>query len=315
MGRPLRDTTPNKVHLLTCRTRNSELLFVPRSEITNCIGGIIARYAEKYDISLYAVVVLGNHYHILASSGEGLLSLFAENVGREVAKRINRILFRKGSLWGRRYDDQLVLEEYDALEGLLYTLTNPTKHKLLAHSKLWPGLSTYRQAVGGKARKYTFFNHTAFAKAKRRALPKGEIVRRKDFEREYLLKVKPIPLYKNLESEERNKLIKDALEKRTRKLCREIRAAGGSFLGRKAVLGQKPTGVFPKQSNKTNRPLCYTKSVEALREFKEKYFRMLATYKEASRRYRLGSQLVKFPPNCFLPPTHHVPQGYAFQHL
>jgi len=136
MSRPLRDITPDKVHLLTCRTRNSEILFVPRPKITNCIGGVIAKYAKKYEITLYAVIVLGNHYHILASSKDGKLPLFAENIGREIAKRVNRLLHRKGSLWGKRYDDQLVIEQYDALEGLLYTLTNPTKHKLLAHSKL-----------------------------------------------------------------------------------------------------------------------------------------------------------------------------------
>jgi len=313
MSRPLRDITPEKVHLLTCRTRNSEILFVPRPKITNCIGGVIAKYAKKYDISLYAVIVLGNHYHILASSKDGKLPLFAENIGREIAKRVNRLLKRKGSLWGRRYDDQLVIEKYDALEGLLYTLTNPTKHKLLAHSKLWPGLSTYKQSIGGKPQKYTFFKHSAYSKAKRLASI-DEIVRKSDFEEQHLLKIKPIPLHENLSAEHRNELLNNELEKRTRKLCREIRAAGGSFMGRKKVINQKITGQYPKDSNKSNRPLCYTKSVEALKLFKEKYYAFLATYKEASRRYRLGLKNVEFPPNCFLPPSHHIPQGYNFQH-
>lgn len=311
MGRPLRDITPGKVHLLTCRIRNSELLFTPRPRITNCIGGVIAKYAERYNITLYAVTVLGNHYHILASSKDGKLSLFAENIGREIAKRVNKLLGREGSLWGRRYDDQIVIEEYDALEGLLYVLTNPTKHKLVANSKLWPGVTTYRQAIGGKPQKYTFLNYTAYGKAKRKALSTGKLVRRRDFEKEYLLKTKPIPLYEAFSDKERCRILNEQLNKRTRKLCREIRAEGSGFMGRKAVLKQKN---FPKQTSKSKRPLCYTKSIEALKLFKKDYFELLACYKEASRKYRLGMRHVEFPSSCFLPPTHHIPKEYAFLH-
>lgn len=59
--RPLRDTTPGKVHVLTCRTRQSELLLVPNEKLNNCIGGIIAKYAQLHKVKLYAVTVLSNH--------------------------------------------------------------------------------------------------------------------------------------------------------------------------------------------------------------------------------------------------------------
>jgi len=85
-------------------------------------------------------------------------------------------------------------------------------------------------------------------------------------------------------------------------------------MGRKRVANQRPTGGFPKDSNKSNRPLCYTKSIEALKSFRDEYYAFLASYREASRQYRLGLRNIEFPPNCFLPPTHHIPQGYAFQH-
>jgi REP element-mobilizing transposase RayT len=287
---------------------------VPTPEITNCIGGVICRYSEKYKIEIYAAVALSNHYHILASAPEGNLHLFAENVGREIAKRVNRILKRSGSLWGRRYDDQLVLEEYDALEGLLYVLTNPTKHSLVANSKDWPGFSTYQQAVIGKTRRYSFLNYTLLSEAKRRARSTGELIRRSNFETEYTLRTSPIPLHAEMGEKERCSLLKELLEKRNRKLYREIKSNGGVFLGRKAVLAQRTRGVFPKKSNKTNRPKCYSKCLVAVRLFREAQRELRSMYIEASRKYRLGERDTIFPPYCFLPPTHHIPKCFPYVH-
>ena len=66
--RPLRDLTPGKYHLLTCRTRLSELLFIPHSKLNNCIGSVIAKYSNELNIDLYAAQVLGNHYSSKSSS-------------------------------------------------------------------------------------------------------------------------------------------------------------------------------------------------------------------------------------------------------
>ena len=81
MPRPLRNTEPNVMHLLSTRTLNSELLLVPSPEMNNLIGGIIAKYSQKYTINIFGLSVLSNHYHILASSlKEGGIALFEENI-------------------------------------------------------------------------------------------------------------------------------------------------------------------------------------------------------------------------------------------
>lgn len=310
--RPIRDTDPHKVHLLTCRTRLSELLFVPNNKLNNCLGGIIAKYAVVYNIELYSVVVLSNHYHMLLRGDK--ISLFAENINREIAKRTNNLINRKGSLWGRRYDDQVTIEPIDELEGLLYILTNPVKHGLVTHSKHWPGLSTYNQVLGARPQSFTFLNYTEFNKAKRRARVTGEVIHRSDFETKYELKITAIRLYQELSEKERIRILNDLIEKRIRKLCDERRKQGKGFLGRKAIITQLPYGEFPLESNKTPRPVCYTKCLIALREFKQELRIRLAQYKEASIQYRLGLQEVVFPPYCFYPPRHHIPKSYSFIH-
>ena len=310
--RPLRDRDPGKVHLLTCRTRHSELLFVPNDKLNNCIGGIVAKYAQVYGVKLYSVIVLSNHYHVLLS-GENI-ALFAENINREIAKRTNMLLGRSGSLWGRRYDDQVTIEEIDELEGLLYILTNPVKHGLVAHAKHWPGISTYNQVLGAKPLEYTFLNYTDYYKAKRKAKATGEVVHRSDFETKYQLKISPIRLYEKLSDKERIEILDNLLEQRIRKLCNERKKEGKGFLGRKSILSQAPLGDFPKETNKTPRPACYTKCLNALSEFKAELKIKLAHYREASIKYRLGIENTIFPPFCFYPPRHHIPKDYSFIH-
>ena len=310
--RPLRDTNPEKVHLVTCRTRLSELLFVPNNKLNNCIGGIIAKYAQEYNIATYGFTILSNHYHMLVQ-GENL-SLFAENINREIAKRTNMILKRKGSLWGRRYDDQITIEEADELEGLLYILTNPVKHGLVEHPKHWPGLHTYHQVLGAKTQSFTFLNYTALNKAKKKASIKGEVVHRSDYETRYELKLSPIRIYKHLTEKERIKTLNDLLNKRINKLREERIKNSKGFLGRKAIISQSSRGEFPLETNKTNRPVCYTKNLVVLSEFKNKLKLKIAQYHEASIRYRLGFQDAMFPPDCFYPPRHHIPKNYSFVH-
>lgn len=314
MTRPLRDCTPDKVHLITCRSRNSELLLVPNPKINNCIGGIIAKYSAKYCINLYAAVALGNHYHILASAPDGNLHLFAENVNREIAKRINRMLGRSGSLWGRRYDDQIVVEPIDALEGLLYILTNPVKHGMVSHPRHWPGFTTYWPTVKNVVQEYSVTDYTELNKARRRAVLKGEYIRESDYETKYKIEIKPIPIFKELGANLRLDKVKMLIDKRARNLCDKRQSEGLGFLGRKAVLSQAAIGNFPKKTNRSKRPACYSKCPETIARFIEKLKIRRALYTESSIRFRLGDLTTEFPLFCFYPPRHHIPKTHQLVH-
>ena len=309
--RPLRDTDPTKVHLITCRTRNAELLFVPKHKTNNVIGGIIAKYAKELGIELYAVAVLSNHYHMLLKAPRGNLALFAENINREIAKRINWLLDRKGTLWGRRYDDQVVLEVEDGLEGLVYTLTNAVKHRLVYEPKQWPGVSTYWQTLGRKPNVYTFMNYKAYNKAKSKA-DSGEVVRKSDYEKKYALEIKPLPLYEKLPIGEQRKRLEKALNTRTRKLAEERRKAGKGCLGRKAVLEQRVVGVYPKEVSYSKRPTCYTRNYAAKKLYDEEERERREEYREASFSYRSGEEDATFPEHCFHPPRHHIPKQHQY---
>ena len=309
MPRPLRNTEPGKLHLLSCRTINSELLLVPSPEMNNTIGGILAKYSNTYSINLYAVSVLSNHYHLLLDTPiAGNIALFAENINREISKRVNRLLNRKGPIWSRRYDDLLVLEQQDALEALVYTVTNPTKHGLVANPKTWPGVSSYNS----NKKTYTFFNYTEYNKAKSKALLTGEVIRKSDYEKEHTLEIKRLPIFNHLSIQETNKRVTKEVEKRTRKLQEEKWSNKEKFLGRKAVLNQKKKGAFPAKTNRTKRPACYTKCKRALAQFIKELKLIREKYNLASIKYRLGVKDYDIPIHCYFPPKHHTPNYVPF---
>ena len=307
MGRPLRDTAPGKVHLLTCRTAQAELLFIPHPGLNDVVGGVIAHYADKLKISLYAVCVLGNHYHILCSGPEAALPRFGESVNREIAHRVNRYLSRRGFVWGRRYDDQITIEEVDALKGLVYVLTNPVKHGLVNHPRNWPGISTYHQALGAKPLSYGFINYTEYHRAKKRSAGTAEIVRLADYEKRTSLQIAILPLFEQLSPKERHEKLNALLEKHIAHLGRKRKTSKQGFLGRKGVLSQPVKGQFPQNISRSPRPSCYSDSPEQIQAFRETECERRRAYTEASTRFRSGDYNVVFPQFTLLPPMHHIP--------
>ena len=311
MGRPLRNTDPNIVHLMSCRTVNAQLLMVPDEELVDIVGGVIAKYQKKHGIIIFALIVLSNHYHLLSNAPKANLHAFAEDVNREIAKRINRYLRRKSFFWGRRYDAIPVIEERDALEGLLYIATNATKHGLVKHSKTWPGLSTYFELTTGREKSYRFTNWTSYSAAIRRSEKTGEQVFKRDHQTEYPLKLTPIPYFGCSSMKEQAKKLKPLIEERNRELIEEREKAGQGFLSRKEVLGQSRK-EYPKEVSSSPRPKCYTKSTEAWKIFQNQERLRVSAYKEASHSFRSGNLSVEFPIHCLRPPPDRPPAELAY---
>ena len=168
---------------------------VPSGKLTDIVGGVIAKYSGVHEIELYGWIVLSNHYHLLCRAPKGNLWKFGQDINREISKRVNRLLKREGSLWGRRYSDQIVLEECDQIEALLYILSNAVKHGLVSDPKNWPGLSSLETMRTGKFRSYPFTNYTAFHRAKL----SDPTVKLKDFTEYYELRLSLLPALRRLQ--------------------------------------------------------------------------------------------------------------------
>jgi REP element-mobilizing transposase RayT len=304
MARLPRNTDPNYIRHISIRTEGASLLLVPDAQVNQIVGGVIARYQELFSVVIYAYTITSNHIHLLVLAPLGNLWRFEQAVNRELAKRINRLRNTRGHFWERRYDEQMVAGEGDALEAFLYTVCNSVSHGLVEHPALWPGLNCYAHVLDEKDRIYAFTDYTAFRKACTRAKHTGERVSIRDFQTQHTLRITPLPEFKHLSAEERRAALLKLIQQRVARIKKERKAQGLGFLGREKILRQRHTAV-PRSVKRAPRPICYTKSREAKKRFMEWFFAWLESYRQASKRFRAGEFLVQFPKHCLRPPLHY----------
>lgn len=302
MARSLRDRCPSRVHLITIRTIDARIWMVPSPALNAILGGILARYQELQKIEIFAYIIMGNHIHLLVRAPGCNLDEFGQDVAREFAKRVNRHVGRKGSLWARRYDDLIVVEETDAWTGLIYIVTNPVKHGLVHEPQLWPGLSCYDQLLTGEDKEY-FFTHYS------KKDDNGDPIQTK-----HTLRLTPLPGSTDVAPDKYRQELREDIEERTVQIQNERKANGEGFLGVKAILRQKP-GSLPKEVARSQKPPCYTGSAKARAEFLAEERSRRQAYAEASYYYRLGSYDTEFPANCYKPPLHRRPRIALYSDL
>jgi hypothetical protein len=76
--------------------------------------------------------VKGNHVHLLVEAeGGGALSSGMQGLEIRVAKAVNRILQRHGSVWADRYHARPLRTPREVRHALVYVLMNAQKHRLM----------------------------------------------------------------------------------------------------------------------------------------------------------------------------------------
>lgn len=297
MTRPLRDKDPSLYRLITIRTDEARLWMIPTRKMEKLLGGIVARYAFFLRIDVYAYCFLGNHYHLLIRAPLGNTDEFCENINREIARRVNWKNHRVGNFWHRRYDDLIILSEEDMLEAFLYITTNPVKHGLVEHPRIWPGLNSYHQSLSERSRTFTFYYYSA-------STPEAQVCK-------YDLKLTPLPHFEELSAKCRQQKIAALIEERVAYIVSHRRANNQGFLGLAGVLSTTP-GEIPQNVSRSPRPPAYSKNAALLREARIIRRELRARYREISRRYRMGDFLAQFPEFTFKPPLHRRPRQAPF---
>ena len=297
MGHPLRDRDPSIYRLMTIRTVRGEMWLRPDKHNRRLIGGIIARYQEILGIKIYAYAVLSNHIHLLIKAPKGNADEFAENIHREISRRINWRYRREGSLWARRYSEQEVLREEDLVEALLYIATNCTHHGLLQDASQWKGLNCYKHILSESDRMFSFTHHS-------KRCHDGVPVKTS-----HKLKLSILPQFEELSVNKRRTKMKQLLSDRLEQLWEK--RGGKQYLEQQTIDEQQP-GEIPHNMSRSPRPICYTKCGVAFREFLLRKRELLKRYTEASIRFRLGDLTVLFPKYTFKPPLHREPRRRTF---
>jgi REP element-mobilizing transposase RayT len=271
----------------------------PSKKVRNVIGGIIAKYQEIFGVEIYAYVFLTNHYHLIVRAPRGNFDEFAENVNREIARRINFLNQRRGKFWSRRYDDQEIKSEEDLLEAFLYVTTNVSRHGLLEDPAKWPGLHSLRQSLDEQDRIFGFTEYS-HPEGPRRTL--------------HTLRISILPQFKGLNKGTRRERISKLVNERIREI-KEARSASNERFLSLGKLRTQILGSVPNRVSNRPRPSCYTKFAALRRQHRiEERLRRLQ-YSEASLRFRMGILKTTFPRYSFRPPLHRRPRIVPFKPL
>jgi len=126
MGRPLRVIQTELPYHLVCRTNNRTFRFDKR-QITRIVFQALKETHEKYNVLIHHVVLMSNHYHIIATATEENLHRAMQYFNSRVAVRYNKHVGRSGHLWGDRYGSCIIDTDEYYLACVRYIYRNPKR--------------------------------------------------------------------------------------------------------------------------------------------------------------------------------------------
>ncbi|MFO0584057.1 MAG: hypothetical protein U0229_17425 [Anaeromyxobacter sp.] len=150
-----RQVLPGKTYLFTRRTLQRLFLLTPTPTVSGAFGYVLALVAEKYGIQIHAYCVLSNHYHLVLTDPKGVLPWFAQELNANLARFLNTHHGRFESAWAPgSYSAVTLHAEEDVVAKAAYTLANPVAAGLVEHGRLWPGLWSAPEWIGGEPRTF-----------------------------------------------------------------------------------------------------------------------------------------------------------------
>ena len=287
---------------LTTRTRNSELWFINNNRLENAILGYAAKYSQRYNVTLYALAIEGNHIQGPADFPLCNRAEFMRDLNSSVARAVHRYTpeYPGGRFWGRRYSSELLPGDADIEDRFFYTVLQPVQDGLVERISDYNGYNCFHDAVHGITRRTKVVRWGDYNAAKRH----NSAVSIKDYTDHFELKYNRLPGYKELSQKEYINVMHRKLEERRVRIVNERKRKGLAFAG-PSVLSRMRRGSVPRETKTstqhTLRPRVLSISAERRKVATSWYFSIYAQYLEASKRYRSGELEVTFPPGTYKP--------------
>ena len=293
---------PKKVCLVTARTIASRLWFVNTPDLQEKILAHLAKYQEMYGVKIFAFILMGNHYHLLAQFPKGNRYKFIGAFNSIVAKLTAKYQkdFIDGKLWGRRARIQVVPNPKDVEDRFLYVTCNPISSGLVSNLGDFDGYRCMDDSVNGQSKVFKLVNWKDYNNRKRR----NKSLKPKDCLEEFRIIYSRLPGCEGLSREQYKALLLEKMAERREKIIKERKADNLGFAGKEILRKIKPGAVprFTKTSDRfSKRPLVLTLCAQTRAAFLQAYFSLLAAYREASHRFRNGDLTVEFPPGSHRP--------------
>jgi len=138
MARLPRLTLPGHLHHVLQRGNNRQPIFADREDYETMLA-LLADNAPRHGIAVHAYVLMGNHFHLLAtpSTADGLPQ-WMQAVGRRYVQHFNRRHGRTGTLWEGRYRCAILEPERYLVPAMVYLDWNPVRAGLAAQPADYP---------------------------------------------------------------------------------------------------------------------------------------------------------------------------------
>jgi REP element-mobilizing transposase RayT len=145
-----RQVLPGTTYLITRRCLQRELLLRPCKVVNQVFAYVLALAAQRYEVEVHAFCVLSNHCHLVVTDPKGRLPAFQQFLGAFVARAINAHLGRWETFWApSSYSAVALASPDDIVAKAAYTLANPVAAGLVSAGRLWPGLWSRPDLIGG----------------------------------------------------------------------------------------------------------------------------------------------------------------------
>jgi REP element-mobilizing transposase RayT len=277
-----RQVLPGTTYLVTRRCAHRQYLLRPGRVTSEVFRYVLALAARRFGVQIHALCVLSNHYHLVVTDPQARLPAFHQFLDSLVARALNAALGRWEAFWDpNSYSAVALATADDVIAKSAYVLANPVAAGLVRRGRLWPGLWSSPDDIGGAAQKTRrpghFFDPAGY-------LPS-----------EAGLSLVTPPGFDSAEA------FRERLGQALGELEAKAALAHRDFLGAARVLAQKPSGRpsgIERRRKLSPRIAARDKwkRVEALGRLVE----FLRAYREAWTSWRQGRRGVLFPAGTYL---------------
>lgn len=137
MSRPLRIEFPGAVYHLTSRGDRREPIY--RDDVDRqCQLGVLAQALARFDASVLAYCLMGNHYHLVLQTHAGQLSRLMRHLNGVYTQAFNRRHAVTGHLFQGRFKALLVDRDEQLAALCRYVERNPVAAGLVPRPADWP---------------------------------------------------------------------------------------------------------------------------------------------------------------------------------
>ncbi len=137
---------PNGYYHVGARGNNKQPIYLDEDD-RGVFLLILQRVAAKYEWTIHAYCLMGNHFHLVLQIGDKGISNGMGELNTGYATTFNANHGRVNHLFGRRFWDALIVSDRQLLETCRYVLLNPCRAGISRAPADWIW-SSYRATIG-----------------------------------------------------------------------------------------------------------------------------------------------------------------------